>query len=241
MPKKIDMTNWVMKEHGVKDSKIKIIKEYGKDSGGHITWECICDCGNKFVAIGSDIRKGHTKSCGCKRQIDLKGKQVGKLKVLEKTNEIDNNGNIKWKCLCECGNITIVSSHDLSLEKTLSCGCLNSKGEQKIISLLQENNISFKKEKVYNDCIFPNSKKPSRFDFCIEDNYLIEYDGIQHFSYTNTGWDTEEKYKLRILQDKYKTKYCKDNNIPLIRIPYTHLSDIKIEDLLLETTNWRVV
>ena len=38
-----------------------------------------------------------------------------------------------------------------------------------------------------------------------------------------------------------KNQYCKTNHIPLIRIPYTHLPNIKIEDLLLETTNWRVV
>jgi len=38
-----------------------------------------------------------------------------------------------------------------------------------------------------------------------------------------------------------KNQWCKENNIPLIRIPYTHLKDLCIEDLLLETSNYVVV
>lgn len=34
---------------------------------------------------------------------------------------------------------------------------------------------------------------------------------------------------------------CKNNNIPLIRIPYTKLDTLCINDLLLETTEFRVV
>ena len=28
-------------------------------------WNCICDCGNSFVASGRRLRNGTTKSCGC--------------------------------------------------------------------------------------------------------------------------------------------------------------------------------
>jgi hypothetical protein len=33
----------------------------------------------------------------------------------------------------------------------------------------------------------------------------------------------------------FKNQWCKENNIPLIRIPYTHFEDICLEDLLLES------
>ena len=65
-------------------------------------------------------------------------------------------------------------------QSTLSCGCLKSKGEEKIIKILKDNNISFEKEKKFDFCIFENGSYP-RFDFFIENQYLIEYDGIQHF------------------------------------------------------------
>jgi hypothetical protein len=28
-------------------------------------WNCVCDCGNKVVVAGKDMRDGKTKSCGC--------------------------------------------------------------------------------------------------------------------------------------------------------------------------------
>jgi hypothetical protein len=31
----------------------------------HIGWRCICDCGVETIVNGRDLRKGHTKSCGC--------------------------------------------------------------------------------------------------------------------------------------------------------------------------------
>lgn len=32
---------------------------------GKATWHCLCQCGKEWVVIGSDLVKGHTKSCGC--------------------------------------------------------------------------------------------------------------------------------------------------------------------------------
>lgn len=52
-----------------------------------------------------------------------------------------------------------------------SCGCLKSVGEEKISQLLTENNISFNREKIFNDF------KPYRYDFYVDNKYIIEYDG----------------------------------------------------------------
>lgn len=38
--------------------------------------------------------------------------------------------------------------------------------------------------------------------------------------------------------DELKNEWCKNNNIALIRIPYTHLNRITIEDLKIETSNF---
>lgn len=35
----------------------------GKMGGSN--WICICDCGNETMTVGSQLRKGSTKSCGC--------------------------------------------------------------------------------------------------------------------------------------------------------------------------------
>lgn len=32
-----------------------------------ILWRCRCECGTEFIARGSSLRNGNTKSCGCLR------------------------------------------------------------------------------------------------------------------------------------------------------------------------------
>lgn len=76
----------------------------------------------------------------------------------------------------------------------------------------------------------------AKFDFYVEDKYLIEYDGETHFNSNLHGWFTEDKLEAQLERDAIKNKWCKENNIPLIRIPYTILKYLKIEDLLLETS-----
>ena len=39
-------------------------------------------------------------------------------------------------------------------------------------------------------------------------------------------------------RDKIKTQYCLDNNIKLIKIPYTHLKKLRIDDLLPKTSKF---
>ena len=34
---------------------------------GLTAWKCQCDCGNTIIVIGNNLKRGHTKSCGCYR------------------------------------------------------------------------------------------------------------------------------------------------------------------------------
>ena len=55
--------------------------------------------------------------------LDLRGKKVGRLTVVSPEGKT-KWGNIKWRCVCECGNETVVAGGCLH-SKTKSCGCLN--------------------------------------------------------------------------------------------------------------------
>lgn len=46
--------------------RMRVISRAGSISKA-ASWECKCDCGAKFIAIGSNIRRGDTTSCGCFR------------------------------------------------------------------------------------------------------------------------------------------------------------------------------
>ena len=63
---------------------------------------------------------------------------------------------------------------------------------------------------------------------------------MQHFIYKSNSdfWNNEEEFEKTQLRDNLKNQWCKDNNIPLIRIPYWHLKELKLEDLLLETSKF---
>lgn len=69
-------------------------------------------------------------------------------------------------------------------------------------------------------------------------SHLIEYDGIQHFMISNSGWNTTEHHSDAIRRDKIKTEYCLSHGIPLARIPYTRFDNLCLEDLLLPSTDF---
>jgi len=56
---------------------------------------------------------------------DLINKKYNKLTVIGETKEKDKFGNKLWICKCECGNSTIISTHNLISGHTKSCGCLH--------------------------------------------------------------------------------------------------------------------
>lgn len=109
-------------------------------------WLCSCECGNTFVATGSNLKQeGHTTSCGCeKKQIfarhrekvksgewipeKLVGEKFGRLTVVgfkewERPNEEYSQVSI-WNCICDCGKEH--STRRSNLADYSSCGCWKS-------------------------------------------------------------------------------------------------------------------
>jgi hypothetical protein len=48
---------------GQKFGRLTVLKTFREN--GRTKCECICDCGNKKIIMGSELRRGRTKSCGC--------------------------------------------------------------------------------------------------------------------------------------------------------------------------------
>lgn len=222
-----------------------------RDSGGSIIWKCQCDCGNIAYVSSNGLRRKTrpTRSCGClNKEVaatigrnnlnDLTGQVFGQLTVISRVNNLTktNHNKTMWLCKCQCGTETIVCSQSLVSGNTQSCGCIKSRGEAKIANILNANKILYEKEKTFIDGISPRGGH-YRFDFFINNQYVIEYDGKQHFE--DSSWGSELSSKEYAQQiDTEKNEYCKLHNIPIIRIPYTHLQDLKLSDLLLETSHF---
>lgn len=65
---------------------------------------------------------GHSR-----KKVDLTGQRYGRLTVLAPAENI--GGRTAWRCLCDCGQETIVKTHHLRSDHTKSCGCQNGGGE----------------------------------------------------------------------------------------------------------------
>ena len=163
--------------------------------------------------------------------IDLTNQQFGFWTVLKKSDKRDSGGNIYWICKCKCGIEKEVSGASLRNGTSLSCGSHSnvSKGNEKIKTLLLNAKIPFEIEKSFDTC---KDKKSLPFDFYVDNKYLIEYDGVQHFQ------ESIFNYEYTHAHDLIKSNWCKENNIPLIRIPYIYFDELCLNDLLLETSRF---
>lgn len=59
MGKFVDLT-------GRKYARLLVLGLHSKAARAHtFYWKCRCDCGKEIVAMGANVKSGHTKSCGC--------------------------------------------------------------------------------------------------------------------------------------------------------------------------------
>ena len=167
-------------------------------------------------------------------EVDLIGRQFCMLTVEDKGQVIfagkDNKKRRTWKCRCECGQYTYVTTGDLLSGNTKSCGCLISVGQKQIAQLLTEWNIPFVGEYSFPDLV-SSKGNPLRFDFAIFHNnslqFLLEYQGAQHYvdgSYF--GWTQ------RHITDPQKRLYCQTNGIKLYEITYQEDIKTKLQNIL---------
>lgn len=198
---------------------------------GNVVWYCKCKCGNNTQVIATNLISGKTKSCGCysrevtakNNTIDITGQKFGRLTAIRSTEILDKQSHMfLWEFKCDCGNTKILPCGWVTCGNTTSCGCSKSKGESKVINLLNDLNISFKQQYSYEDCRNKDGSRKLYFDFYLDDyNCCLEYDGEQHFFANGRTWNTEEHCEQVKKRDEIKNNYCLEHHIPLIRIAYT--------------------
>lgn len=114
-----------------------------------------------------------------------------------------------------------------------------SKYEDYVINILKEARISFFREKTFSDL----KHGLFRFDFYIPNLQgvpaIIEVDGEQHFKpiYGRQSFLKGQEH------DRRKNSYCLANNIPLYRIPYWEIKNLRtvddiFKDEFLVRTRW---
>lgn len=220
---------------------IEVLGESFKNGRSILKCRCLIDnC--IWEAIWNNLSKGQ----GCP---DCKNKKTGdrcRLTLDEVKEEIYNinpfieilstnykdTHRSKLKCRCLICNNIWETTRTVLIQ---GCGCIiciNSKGERKVLKYLKDNNIANIVQYSFEDC---RSKNPLKFDFYLpKHNACIEYDGEQHFKlidFAGKGKEwAKEQYKSILARDIIKNTYCRNNNIKLLRIPYTEFDNI--DDIL---------
>jgi hypothetical protein len=165
------------------------------------------------------------------KDLKLKGKES----FYDKYNKLDTNVellseyiNAKTKIQCKCkihndSYFEMLPSHIIEGETgCVSCYSSSYTNEEMIAEFLTNYNYNFERQKTFEGCKYKNLLP---FDFYLSDyNIAIEYDGEHHDKVIPRGNMTyeqaEEELKLIKNKDSIKTNFCKNNNIPLIRISY---------------------
>lgn len=98
-----------------------------------------------------------------------------------------------------------------------------SRGEIKIEEILQAAGLDFKQEYIFPDLV-SSSGRPLRFDFAVFDDmgeidFLIEYQGIQHYE-PKSKFGGYTGLRKQQYNDMKKREYCKKHGLTLIAIPY---------------------
>lgn len=217
-------------------------------TGAHKKITVICKKHGQFNVVA----RSHYKNNGCcnkcrneklynlfsgnKEDFILKSKQIhNDLYDYKKVLYYNAENKVKIKCIYH--NQYFLVSPNNHLRGKGCPKCKSSKGEIAIRNFLKENNIKSKEQKKFDDCKYINKLS---FDFYLEKyNLLIEYQGEQHYIYSNIFHKSNRKsLKIQQIIDEIKRQFAKDNNIKLLEIPYWEKDNIKsilIKELNIES------
>ena len=152
------------------------------------------------------------------------------------------NGNttlLKLKCN-KCGYIwettaydKLVGNRQQSANGCPSCARRKSQSEEKCFTIIKKkidkNKIERQHFLEYEDNF--GKKRRMFIDFYISDlNMIIEYNGKQHYEFSEYFFDSIEEFKIQQERDQYLVKYCSENNIKLLVI--TYLDNKRLEEVI---------
>jgi len=206
-----------------------------------ILWKCSCLlCGNEVILPAFKVVTNRVTNCGCVmkdrntkyKDRGLIGSKVNNIQILD---IIDKRGEkTYWVLKCPfCNSVYISDASHTANGHRKSCGCLGkSFGEKSIKKILENLNISFKQEQIFQDLLGEVQNKHTylRYDFLIylNENIVgsIEFDGLHHFfiEYQRgcyTIEDAEAQLARIQLYDKKKDEYMLSKGVKPLHIKYT--------------------
>lgn len=60
---------------GERFGRLFVVKRVENNNKGYAQWLCKCDCGKETIVVTANLKRGHTKSCGCLRKDNTSGEK----------------------------------------------------------------------------------------------------------------------------------------------------------------------
>jgi hypothetical protein len=183
-------------------------------------------CQDNWTALARTIINQEKGCPGCAHNRPLTNEDVDRRLMDRGIERIDDYENMiskmSWKCLL-CSNIWLATSQHV-LNNESGCPKCNTIGmnERLLVSILDASNIKYEHDLSIKK-LNTNEKKRFEVDFYLpEYNYVVEYNGIQHYEPTRFGGITIKKAKENFIKqqnrDSYVRRFCEENNINLLEI-----------------------
>lgn len=214
----------------IKNKDVELISEY---KGNEKPIDCKCKkCGNEWTTLPKVLITNGSGCPICGRIKAVKAETKTKEQFVEDLFKVNPhievigdyvNTHTKTKCRCKIDGVEWYGYPANLLNGSAGCPYCNiSVSERKLLDILIKLDINFIPQHTIEDCKHILNLKFDAFD--IDNNIAFEYNGEQHYrpvDFAGKGqeWAELEFEKVK-KRDNAKREYCKNNNIPIITIPY---------------------
>lgn len=192
----------------------------------------ICPIHGEFLQK-ADHHIYHKNGCS----LCSKNKKLTTEEFIERAKRIHGNKYNYLKCnyagkdtktaiICPIHGIFLQSPHNHVFNKQGCPKCKSSRGELLIAKILKDLNITYERQKRFNDCINPLTKHKLSYDFYLpQENMLIEFNGDQHYRSLRHWHRNKNTLKTQQYRDFLKKQYALDHGYKFLIIKYN--DDIK--------------
>lgn len=214
----------------IKNKDVELISDY---TGNEKPITCRCrSCANVWVTLSKVLTTNGSgcPKCGKEKAARKRTKSqndfIKELRIVNPDIEIIGDyahSHTKVKCLCKIDGTIWYGYPANLLNRSAGCPTCNiSNSERQMIQILKKLNLNIRQQYMIDDCIYERKLKFDAFD--IDSNIAFEYNGEQHyrpidFAGKGNEW-AQKQFELTKYRDNAKIKYCNQNKIPIVIVPY---------------------
>lgn len=144
---------------------------------------------------------------------DLTGQRFGRWTVIERA--ASRKGKTAWKCICDCGTVSVVIGYNLTSGHSKSCGCLTDKARHdRAVHMGCADRLYHVWKTMKQRCMNPKNTSYKNYGargISVCDEWAHDYAAFRKWAYENGYDDTAERFACTIDRIDVNGDYSPDN------------------------------